>query len=209
LKNIIKTTVMTEKIRVLYSRDHQTIFPRLGVFLAGPTPPEEDILIGWRRILIKALQDNHELDPSMIVVAPEPENGIWKDIDLVEDTVLAKVQNRQVPWEWQYLGLCDITAFWLPTYWDKETGGNFAGNIGPTSRFEFGYYLQEYLKNPLRRRFIVGAPEDAESVRWAKRIAEVHGIKWHTLKTAEKEKQVADSFIEEIANTLIQGKWSY
>jgi hypothetical protein len=200
---------MHEKIRVLYSREHQTIFPRLGVFLAGPTPPEDEMLTGWRRTVIQALQNNQDLDPSMIVVAPEPEYGRWDKICTEDGTILSKVQNKQVPWEWQYLGLCDITAFWLPTYWDKETAGNFPGNIGPTSRFEFGYYLQEYLKNPLRRKFIIGGPDDAESVKWAKRIAEVHGVKWHSLKSGEKHKQVADSFIEEIANTLIAGKWEY
>jgi hypothetical protein len=200
---------MPEKIRVLYSRDHQTIFPRLGVFLAGPTPPEDEMLTGWRRIVIDKLQNNKELDPSMVVVAPEPESGKWSDIDHNDGTILSKIMNKQVPWEWQYLGLCDITAFWLPTYWDKETGGNFPGYIGPTSRFEFGYYLQEYLKSPLRRKFIIGSPEDAEGVRWARRIAEVHGIKWHTLKSDEKNKQVASSFIDEIAITLIQGKWEY
>ena len=183
---------MIEKIRVLYSRNHQTIFPRLGVFLAGPTPPEDEMLNAWRRVIIKALLNNPNLDPSMVVVAPEPENGKWDDIDTSDGTILSKVQNKQVPWEWQYLGLCDITAFWLPTYWDKETGGGFPGNIGPTSRFEFGYYLQEYLKNPLRRKFILGAPEDAESVKWAKRIAEVNGIKWHILEKGEKDTREND-----------------
>ena len=200
---------MVEKIRVLYSRDHQTVLPRLGVFLAGPTPPDVEMLTGWRRIVIQELQKNKALDPSMIVVAPEPECGKWDDIYSDDGSIFTQIQNKQVPWEWQYLGLCDITAFWLPTYWDKETAGNFAGNIGPTSRFEFGYYLQEYLKNPLRRRFIIGAPEDAESVKWAKRIAEVHGIKWHTLASNEKDGQVARPFIDEIANALIQGKWEY
>jgi len=200
---------MTEKLRVVYARQHQTIFPKLGVFLAGPTPSENQMLSGWRRTVIQALENDTRLDPSMTVVAPEPELGVWSDIDLPPNTQLNQVLNKQIPWEWQYLGLCDITAFWLPSYWNEETSENFPANIGPTSRFEFGYYLQEYLKNPHRRKFIVGSPEDAESIKWAKRITDIHGIKWHVLKKEDKTKQVAASFIEEIANTLVQNKWEY
>jgi len=107
------------------------------------------------------------------------------------------------------LNLCDITAFWLPTYWDKETSGNFAPNIGPTSRWEFGFFFQEYLKNPIKRHFIVGSPEDAESIKWAKKISDIYGIKWHILKKEDKSELVAESFIHEIAETLIKNKWEY
>jgi hypothetical protein len=200
---------MNEKLRVVFARQHQTIFPKLGVFLGGPTPPEPQMLNGWRRVVIAALEQDSRLDPAMTVVAPEPQTGKWSDIDLPLETQLNEVLNKQIPWEWQYLTLCDITAFWFPSYWQPETAENFPPNIGPTSRFEFGFYLQEYLKNPLKRKFIVGSPEDAESIKWAKRITEVHGIKWHILKKEDKSKLVATSFIDEIADTLIQNKWEY
>ncbi len=187
-----------EKIRVVYARNHTTVYPKLGVFLARPTPPNGEMQNGWRRIIIEKLQNDARLDPSMVVVAPEPETGNWSDILIKDKSLLSKVNNKQVPWEWQYLGLCDITAFWLPTYFTKETAGNFSDNIGPTSRLEFGYYLQEYLKNPSRRKFIVGSPDDAESINWAKYITDMHNIKWHFLKKEDKEQQVATSFIEEI-----------
>ncbi|MDJ1469777.1 nucleoside 2-deoxyribosyltransferase domain-containing protein [Xanthocytophaga flava] len=199
-----------EKIRVLYARQHQTVFPKLGVFLGGPTPPGgEAMTTGWRRTVIYALEKDERLDPSMVVVAPEPESGIWSDIDVAGNSKLTEVLNKQVPWEWQYLNLCDITAFWLPTYWLPEVAENFPANIGPTTRFELGYYLQEYLKSPQRRKFIIGSPEDAEGIKWAKRITDIHGIKWHFLPKGEKHKLVADSFIEEIATTLVQNKWEY
>ena len=135
-----------EKIRVLYSRQHQTVFPKLGVFLGGPTPPSGSAMTtGWRRVVISALENDARLNPSMVVVAPEPETGQWSNIDVPGTTHLAQVLNKQVPWEWQSLNLCDITAFWLPTYWQPETAENFPANIGPTTRFELGYYLQEYL----------------------------------------------------------------
>ena len=198
------------QIRTLFSRNHETIFPKLGVFLAGPTPPDGMMKTGWRRKVVEKLESNEKLDPSMIVVSPEPESGYWAEIDnLNPKNKLEVVRDKQMPWELQYLNLCDITAFWLPTYWTQETAGNFPANIGPTSRWEFGFFFQEYLKNPQKRRFIIGSPEDAESVKWAKKITDIYGIKWHFLKKENKANLVADSFIEEIAQTLIENKWAY
>lgn len=198
------------QIRTLYSRSHDTIYPKLGVFLAGPTNPSGEMLSGWRRVIVDRLRADPRLNPSMIVVSPEPATGEWAEINnLNPQNELEVVQNKQIPWEWQYLNLCDITAFWLPIYWTQDAAGPFAPNIGPTSRWEYGYFIQEYLKSPQKRHFICGGPEDAESVKWAKRIADVHGIKWHFLPKEDKSKLVADSFIEEIAQTLLKGKWEY
>ena len=198
-----------ETIRTLFSRNHSTIFPKMGVFLAGPTPPNGDMLTGWRRKVIEKLKLDERLGPAMIVVSPEPESGYWKDIELPKNTELNRVLNKQIPWEWQYLQLCDVTAFWLPTYWQEEDAAEFAGNIGPTTRWEFGYFLQEYLKERHKRKFIVGAPEDAESVKWAKRICSMHGIPWHNLAIENKSELVAKSFIEAIADALLEGGWEY
>ncbi len=199
-----------EIIRSLFSRKHETVFPKLGVFLAGPTPPSGEMKSGWRRKIVSELKKDHRLDPSMIVVSPEPETGDWEEINNPNPkNELEVVQDKQMPWELQYLNLCDITTFWLPTYWSKEQAENFAPNIGPTSRWEFGYFLQEYLKNPMKRDFIIGSPEDAESVKWAKKITDIHGIRWHFLKKENKSQLVADSFIEEIKKTLIKNKWKY
>lgn len=202
---------MTEQqIRTLFSRKHDTVFPKLGVFLGGPTPPSGTMKQGWRRKIMEQLEKDERLDPSMIVVAPEPENGDWAEIDNVNpQNELEVVRDKQMPWELQYLNLCDITAFWLPTYWTTEESGIFAPNIGPTSRWEFGYFLQEYLKNPRKRDFIIGSPEDAESVKWARKITDIHGIRWHFLKTENKKELVAESFINEIAETLVRNKWKY
>jgi hypothetical protein len=200
----------SNQIRTLFSRKHETIFPKLGVFLGGPTPPSGEMKNGWRRVIIKRLIEEKRLNPSMVVVVPEPESGNWSDIDNVSPmNELDVVRDKQMMWELQYLNLCDITTFWFPTYWSREKSGEFDPNIGPTSRFEFGYFLQEYLKDPLRRRFIVGSPEDAESIKWAQKITDIHGIKWHYLKNECKSELVAQSFIDEIIETLIVNKWKY
>jgi hypothetical protein len=198
------------QIRTLFSRSHETVFPKLGVFLGGPTPPDGEMENGWRRVIVEKLKTDERLDPSMIVVSPEPQTGFWSEIDNPNPkNELKVVQDKQMPWELQYLNLCDVTAFWLPTYWTKKEAGVFAPNIGPTSRWEFGFFFQEYLKNTNKRNFIIGGPEDAESVKWAQKITDIYGIKWHVLKKEDKSKLVADSFIEEIAETLIKNKWNY
>ena len=158
-------------------------------------------------MVIRKLITDERLDPTMVVVAPEPETGRWADI--VVDTGKQKyddVINKQIPWEWQYLNLCDVTVFWLSMYWSEQEGGVYGGNIGPTTRWEFGYYFQEYLKNPNRRSFIVGAPEDASSVKWAKRLIQSYHIEWHTLKKEEKSELVPASLIEAIVQTLLKNR---
>jgi len=197
-------------IRTIFAREHGTIFPKLGVFLAGPTPPDGEMKNGWRRKVIHKLIEDKRLSPAMAIVSPEPKSGQWSDIEANTSSIeLNEILNKQIPWEWQYLNLCDITAFWLPTYWDSKIDGIFPANIGPTSRWEFGFFFQEYLKNTSKRKFIIGSPEDAESIKWAKRITDMYEIKWHTLKVEEKTKLVADSFIDEIAETLLANKWEY
>lgn len=199
-----------EPIRTLFARQHTTIFPKMGVFLAGPTPPNGEMPSGWRRKVINFLKADPRLSPSMVVVSPEPETGNWGDIDSNKhNTKLEDVLNKQIPWEWQYLNLCDITAFWLPTYWTKEASQNFPANIGPTSRWEFGFFLQEYLKNPEKRKFIIGSPEDVESVKWAKLITDVYDLPWHFLPVNKKHQLVADSFMKAIADTLVEQEWKY
>ena len=199
-----------KEIRTLFSRNHDTVLPNLGVFLGGASPPDGEMKTGWRRKIISALKEDTRLNPSMLLVAPEPPTGYWKDIDGADDKIphseLEAVRNNQMLWELQYLKLCDITTFWLPTYWTKEKSGVFAPNIGPSSRWEFGYFLQEYLKDTQNKNFIVGSPEDAQNIDWAQEITRIHGIKWHTLKKEDKSELVADSFIQEIADTLIKNK---
>ncbi len=202
--------MVKETIRTLFAREHSTVFPKLGVFLAGPTPENGQMANGWRRKVVEGLKGDSRLDPSMTVVSPEPESGYWSDIDNPDPkTEKERILDKQIPWEWQYLNLCDITAFWLPTYWDQETAGEFPANIGPTSRWEFGFFFQEYLKNRDKRTFIIGSPEDAESVKWAKKITDIYGIKWHILKKEDKAQLVAQSFIDEISETLVWNKWGY
>jgi len=201
--------VAHEPIRVLYSRNHGTIYPGLGVFLAGPTPPDGQMERGWRRALIQRLLDDDRLDPTMAVVAPEPETGQWDDTFVRSGRPKHDAAvNGQIAWEWMYLGLCDITVFWLATYWSEERAAPFPGNIGPTTRWEFGFYFQEYLKARSRRTFVVGAPEDADAVKWPRRLALANGVEWHVLPRADKDRLVPDSVVDAVTTALLRNRES-
>lgn len=188
-------------MRTLFARTHATIYPEKGLFLAGPTPPSGEMLGGWRRELIRELLSKYEIDDECIVVSPEPVDGRWESIVSASGAPNESAENDQIAWELQYLNLCNITAFWLPTYWSKNSAENFPVNIGPTTRWEFGMMLEKYLTQP-RRQLIVGAPEDAESIGWVRHVCKHHGIKIHYLEKSAKGKLVCDSFVEAIAKAL-------
>lgn len=101
---MLKTEEMkSNHIRELYSRNHDTVFPKLGVFLGGPTPPSGEMKSGWRRKIVKRLKEKSTLNASMIVVSPEPETGDWAEIDHPSPTTeLERVRDKQMPWELQY-----------------------------------------------------------------------------------------------------------
>ncbi len=197
-----------EPLRALFARDHTTIHAGVGVFLAGPTPPDDVMLHGWRRVVIAGLAADPRLCPCMTVVAPEPEHGRWQDIVVStghprRDSAV----NKQIQWEWQYLELCRVTAFWMPTYWEPARSGPFPANIGPTTRLEYGYFLGQWEHDPRGRDFVVGAPADAQDVKWARHLARSRGLAWHELPAADKAALVAPSFIAAIADALLRRKW--
>jgi hypothetical protein len=195
-----------KKIRILYANEHTTIHAGMGVFLAGPNPTKGDLSHGWRRKVLDELSDDPRICACMTVVAPEPESGpaeMATDGGNGDDMAVYK----QTQWEWQYLEMCRITAFWLPTYWNREDSGPFPSNIGPTSRWEFGYFFARWEQAPHLRELIAGAPADADGVRWAQYVVRSRGLAWHELAEKDKDKLVAPSFVAAIKDALLRRKW--
>jgi len=188
-------------LRTLYSRKHATVYPGKGVFLAGPTPPNGEMVSGWRRPVIDRLAREFEDEHDYIVVAPEPEDGHWQSIESNVGSPNQSAENDQIAWELQYLKLCDVTAFWLPVYWDEASAENFPANIGPTTRWEFGMMLQQFISDPTKK-LVIGAPEDAQSIGWVEHTAKHYNVEIHWLPSADKNKLVCDSFISAIAVAL-------
>jgi len=188
-------------LRTLFARKHATIYPGKGVFLAGPTPPDGNMANSWRRRVICGLNKKFESDDDVIVVSPEPENGNWTSILSTSGKPSEVAENDQIAWELQYLELCDVTAFWLPVYWNDEKSEDFPANIGPTTRWEYGMMLQKFLGEP-RRKLILGAPEDAESIGWVRHTAKHYNLDIHWLPRKEKSSLVAEPFIDAIVSAI-------
>jgi hypothetical protein len=197
-----------DPIRVLWAQQHDTVFYGMGVFIAGPTPTNGEMKQGWRRECIRKLREDTRLCAHMIIVAPEPESGEEKDlvVDSGRNTDDASVQ-AQTAWEWQYLSLCRVSAFWLPTYWDQNAAAPFPANIGPTSRFEYGYFFSRWEQDRASRDFVVGAPADAQGTKWARQLAISRNLPWHILSARDKDALVPESFVDDIAAKLLQRKW--
>ena len=197
-----------EPVRQLWARDHTTVHAGMGVFLGGPTPPDGQMEKSWRRAAIARLAADPRLCPCMTVVSPEPESGRWADVEV--DTghpCRDRAVNQQTQWEWQYLERCAITAFWLPTYWGEDKSGPFPPNIGPTTRWEVGYFFSRWERSPQSFDIILGSPDDADGVKWPLRLARSRGVPWYHLAKQEKEALVADAFVEAIAQALLRRKW--
>jgi len=187
-------------MKILFAREHITIYPKRSVFLAGPTPPDGNMIGGWRRIVIEQLEQRN-LDDTYTVVIPEPPSGEWGSIVAAADSDCSERRNDQIGWELQYLDLCRVTAFWLPVYWTEKSAELFPPNIGPTTRWEFGMMFQQFLDQP-SRRLILGGPDDAESVGWARHVARHNDIPWYGLPKGAKEMIVAAEFVDAIVDAL-------
>ncbi len=193
---------MGRPIRAIFAREEVDFNPERSVFLAGPSPGDGDMLLGWRRKVLKDLQADPLLNDEMSLVIPEPRSGYWEDIN--ESASEEEEHDTEMDWEVKHLERCRITAFWLPMYWKKEVSENFPPNIGPSTRWEFGFFFHRYLQARKERSFVVGSPEDAQNIRWAKKISIDAGLTWHSLPKSSKVELVASSFTEEIKSELLQ-----
>jgi hypothetical protein len=91
-----------------------------------------------------------------------------------------------------------VVAFWLPTFWTSEKAGSYPANIGPSSRFEFGFFLSNAIQNK-NQIIIVGSPHRAESLNWAKILCEKYGISWHYPDTDDA---IPNSFYNAIVRAI-------
>jgi hypothetical protein len=126
--------------------------PKLGIFLAGPSPRgEEDY--SWRPEALKYLAKKKF--PGTVYI-PLPRNGEWsKDYD------------GQVDWELKYLNEATVIAFWIPR--DLKRLPAFTTNV------EFGLYVRS-------GKIILGYPKGAPKMRYPHLLAQKNNVSvFHTL----------------------------
>ena len=127
-------------MRIVYAREALDAIAHPIVFLAGPTPRNQDVA-SWRPAAIDVLET---AGFSGTVLIPEDRGGVFRG-DYLD----------QVEWEWAGLAAADVIVFWGPRHADLP---------GFTTNVEFGLCARS-------GKVVLGAPADAEKVRYLQWVA--------------------------------------
>jgi 8-oxo-dGTP pyrophosphatase MutT (NUDIX family) len=133
-----------------------------SVFLAGPTPRRAEVQ-SWRPDALAEIEHQWDSDGVLVVFVPEPAGG-----------QRCPSYDDQLDWEERWLDAADTILFWVPR--DMST------LPGLTTNIEFGRYESS-------GRVVLGAPENAEHVRYMqhharKRNAQATSTMADTVKAA-------------------------
>lgn len=122
-------------MQINYS-DQEVIKGKVSIFLAGPTPRDENS-ISWRTEAVKKLEE-YGFDGVVYV----PEYSSWKP---KEDYV------DQAMWEREALTEATVILFWIPR--------SLPDMAGFTTNVEFGYWLHT-------NKVIYGRPDNASKIKY-------------------------------------------
>ena len=189
------------EVEVIFAGSDAPVNPNQSVFLAGPSPKDGALLQSWRRQLIERFKSTpHKRIDHLQLIVPEPETGHWRDVMSNDYT-----EKHQTLWEHNCMLKSKVIAFWLPTFWTPKNAGVYPANIGPSSRFEFGFFLNNSIRNA-EQKLVVGSPEKAESLQWAQVLCEQYGITWHFSESDAKQADIPPSFYGAILKQLDERK---
>ena len=182
-------------IDAVFASSEVEVKTNCSIFLAGPSPKDGDLFNSWRRTLMEQLQQNGDSDlESIQIIVPEPKSGHWNEV--MSDNY---TERDQTLWEHDKMKQCKVIAFWLPTFWSTENSGSYPANIGPATRFEFGFFLHHALQNT-QQRLVVGSPNNADSLQWAQTLCNHYRIGWHFGNTTDR--YLPESFCTALINAV-------
>lgn len=118
-----------------------------SIFLAGPTPRDEDVL-SWRPEALHLLEQMG-FDGTVIV----PETSDWASHDSYD---------AQIDWEWEGLNTATVIVFWIPR--DLKDMPAFTTNV------EFGLSAHS-------SKAVLGAPNGTPKMGYLKRLAQRYMIR--------------------------------
>ncbi|MDB4278092.1 NUDIX hydrolase [Deltaproteobacteria bacterium] len=138
-------------MQVVYANQEFPESWSFAVFLAGPTPRDEE-QPSWRPEAIAWLEKfAAEKGLSDIVVfVPEDEHGKWEHSYI-----------DQVEWEQRGLHFADVVMFWVPR--------DLTWMPGFTTNVEFGYWAQS-------AKVVLGHPKEAPKTRYLDWMADHHSV---------------------------------
>ena len=135
-------------IKVVYAGQQPPHEYDASIFLAGPTPRSDDVP-SWRPEALAEIQRRNTVDV-LAVFVPEPQDG-----------ARYPAYDSQVEWEQRWLDAADSILFWVPR--------DMATLPGLTTNVEFGRYESS-------GRVVLGAPENAQHVRYLQYHAQRNGV---------------------------------
>jgi 8-oxo-dGTP pyrophosphatase MutT (NUDIX family) len=118
-----------------------------SIFLAGPTPRSPEVP-SWRPAALAEIERQNSVGV-LVVFVPEPADG-----------ARYPAYDDQIAWEERWLDAADTILFWIPRDMSRLPG--------LTTNVEFGRYESS-------GRVVLGAPDDAEHVRYLQHHARQHG----------------------------------
>lgn len=146
--------------------DKEVIKGKKSLFLAGPTPRNQETL-SWRP---KAIEIFNNLNFDGVVYIPEYE---------VRDGVVDN--DKQFAWELEALAEATVIVFWIPRKLPDMPA--FTTNV------EFGYWLRT-------NKIIYGRPDDAEHIGYLDRLYKFHTGKTYINNLERLLKEAVDSLKE-------------
>ncbi|GMQ95270.1 MAG: hypothetical protein BMS9Abin13_383 [Patescibacteria group bacterium] len=140
-------------MKIVYAHEKPNSVPSQSIFLAGPSPRDEDHY-DWRPTALEILEN---MGFRGNVFVPLPRDGQW-----------APNYDSQVEWELTYLEVASVIVFWIPR--DLDTLPAFTTNV------EFGMYVKS-------GKIILGFPKDAPKMRYLAYVGKKNSIPiFHSLE---------------------------
>jgi hypothetical protein len=140
-------------MKIIYAKQALPTRQGLGIFLAGPTPRNENTP-SWRPNAVELLK-SHNFNGNVFI--PEDEGGGFSG-----------TYTDQIEWEWAALDHATTILFWVPR--ELENMPAFTTNV------EFGLHCKG-------GRVVLGYPEGAPKMKYLHALAERENISvFHTLE---------------------------
>ena len=131
------------------------------VFLLGPTPAffgDQRATTSWRRAFVQYLDQAPEFNNDYLIVLPEPPECDWQRVNYPGLSSPDEQVYAQIHWEAHFIDLALQTGIIV-----LHAHFRWAGNAGPTARFEAGKLLDR-LSSDRVNHCVINLPRDSQSV---------------------------------------------
>lgn len=152
--NAVKFCALGEHMEVVYTGEEMPDVINKSIFLAGPTPRNNEEQESWRPDALKLLED---MGFDGVVFVPENRDGEFK-----------MNYDDQIDWEEKYLSVADCVLFWVPRDLTLDSK-DFPKMAAFTTNVEWGKWEKS-------GKVVFGAPKKAPKNDYLKFYAEKYNV---------------------------------